>query len=385
MRALLFVVMLTACGSAGAALPDAFVATLTSITVTPGTVTAKRGLSAPTQLRATVALSDSRTIDVSDNATWTSTDATIATVSTTGLVTPIGAGTATITAEFEGATSTTIVTVSSPKMFLSDIGSNQVNVYDPYVDGPASVHIVGATTNLSAPWSLATYNDELYVTDISTNAIDVFPVTASGNVAPSRRITGATTTLSSPYGLAVYKDEIYVTSGARVLVFPTTATGNIAPTRIITGPTTGLTPNTYSLFVYKDQIYVTNYTGVLVFSSNGNGDIAPLRSIKGTHTQLTNCYGVYVANDEVYVTNLDGVRVYLTSSDGDATPIRNLTGSTTAISSATGVTLLGAELFVVNIGQTGTHVFSINATGNSAPIRTQTVVGTQNPRNVAFY
>jgi len=71
--------------------------------------------------------------------------------------------------------------------------------------------------------------------------------------------------------------------------------------------------------------------------------------------------------------------VFLGSSDGD--------GSTTAIASATGVTLLGAELFVVNAGQTGTHNFSSNATGDLAPTRTQTVTvtGTQNARTVAFY
>lgn len=370
----------TACGSAGAALPDAFVATISAVEVTPDTLTVKRGISAPTQLTAKLALSNSTTLDITNNATWASSDSTVATVAPSGIVTPLSVGTTMITATYEGVTSTaSAVTVAATTMILSDIGKSQINIYDAYTDGPTLRQIVGANTTLSTPWGLTVYHDELFVTE-TNGAIDVFPATAAGDVAPTRRITG----LGNAYGIAIYKDEIYVATGAKILVFPVAATGAVAATRTIAS-TAGALANAFSVAVYKDEIYATNYTSVMVFPTPADGDVAPTRKIMGSNTFLTSCYAVFVENDEIYVSNLSGVRVFLTSSDGDVSPIRNLAGANTALSSATGVTLLGNELYVTNAGSTGTHAFPASVTGDAAPTRALTSAGTLNARTIAFY
>jgi len=75
-------------------------ATATALTVTPAATTIAAGLTA--QLTATGTFSDGTTQDVTFDATWTSSDPAVATVSK-GLVQGLAVGTATITASFEGA------------------------------------------------------------------------------------------------------------------------------------------------------------------------------------------------------------------------------------------------------------------------------------------
>lgn len=67
---------------------------------------------ASTQFTATITRADATTADISAKATWTSATPTHATVSSTGLVTGVAAGTSVITATFAGVSNTRTVTVS---------------------------------------------------------------------------------------------------------------------------------------------------------------------------------------------------------------------------------------------------------------------------------
>src|SRR5664279_1838122 len=99
MRTAFTLLLFVGCGSAtGPSIPDAEHITVGSIAVTPGTVTTKRGLDAPTQLSAKATLSNEATVDVTVAATWKSSNAAVATVDDAGLVTPVSGGMATITA-----------------------------------------------------------------------------------------------------------------------------------------------------------------------------------------------------------------------------------------------------------------------------------------------
>jgi hypothetical protein len=79
-------------------------------------------------------------------------------------------------------------------------------------------------------------------------SIQVFPESASGDVAPLRSIEGPDTLMVNVAGLAYYaaRDELLVASGAynavpRLLGFPRLASGNLTPSRNISGPATGVT------------------------------------------------------------------------------------------------------------------------------------------------
>ena len=66
------------------------------------------------QLTATLVLADGSTRDVTDTATWTSSDESVATVDSSGLVTAVAEGTATITATTQGLSGTSEITVTNP-------------------------------------------------------------------------------------------------------------------------------------------------------------------------------------------------------------------------------------------------------------------------------
>jgi len=372
---LLVLLCSSACGSAGAALPDAFVVHVAAVTVSPATVSARRGLDAPTQLAVTAAFNNSKSVDVTSDATWTSSDETVAKVSSSGLVTAIGVGMATITASYEDVTASSIVTTTAPRIYMTETsGTPGITIFDAYATGdtPPLASITGAATTLAFPWADFVANDEIYVSDNSAAAIDVWPITATGNVAPSRRIIGALTKLQVNYGLAVYNREIYVAAMNEILVFPDTATGNVAPSREIIGATTGLSSSGYGLTIDHDEIYVTNSTtnSILVFPVSASGDVAPTRKLTGIPgLAFSNTYGLQVANGELYVADLSGVRTYLSSTTGLATPIRYLHGTDTGLGTVVGVNIVGSELYSVNYSTGGIHVHPLKATGDAAPTR----------------
>jgi len=84
-------------------------ATLTSITVTPSGPTITLGNTQ--QFTATGHFSDATTQNITNQATWTSSDIHVAVMSSSGLGTGAGSGSATITAGFAGGTGTAVLTV----------------------------------------------------------------------------------------------------------------------------------------------------------------------------------------------------------------------------------------------------------------------------------
>jgi hypothetical protein len=90
--------------------------TTTSSAVTPSvTVSGTTTFTAPTQtsqLTATEGLADGTQQDVTSQATWTSSNAGIATVSATGLVTAVALGQATITATFQTLSGTAVTNLA---------------------------------------------------------------------------------------------------------------------------------------------------------------------------------------------------------------------------------------------------------------------------------
>jgi uncharacterized protein YjdB len=71
-----------------------------AVTGTPPTV------GATSQFKATATMSDNTTLDVTSLASWASSDATIATVSSTGAVTAVAAGAVNVTATYQSVTGT---------------------------------------------------------------------------------------------------------------------------------------------------------------------------------------------------------------------------------------------------------------------------------------
>ncbi|MFN7980373.1 MAG: Ig-like domain-containing protein [Vicinamibacterales bacterium] len=101
--------MLSACGNDNTTTPTP---TLQGLTVTCAAATLSV-FGASTQCAASVRLSNGQTQDQTSTATWSSSNTAIATVSG-GLVRAVAQGSATITATYQGLTSTAAVTVDVP-------------------------------------------------------------------------------------------------------------------------------------------------------------------------------------------------------------------------------------------------------------------------------
>src|SRR5580658_4097079 len=105
--------------------------------------------------------------------------------------------------------------------------------------------VVGALIFASGCSSSSTHKitaaaQNVYVTQ--ADSVLIFPITASGNVAPTTTISGTNTTITDPHHSAFdTAGNLYLTSSASnsVLVYPPSASGNVAPTTTISGANTG--------------------------------------------------------------------------------------------------------------------------------------------------
>ena len=202
---------------------------------------------------------------------------------------------------------------ASDTLYVSDQTGNSVVVFANVSTLNGNVAptrtISGANTTLSTPvgiwYDLLT--NELYVANYGNATIDIFDNanTLNGNIAPSRVISGSNTTFLNPVALWLdnSSDQLYVTdySKGAVDVFDNASSvnGNIAPSRIISGTNTTLSiPWTMWLDSSNNQLYVSNGVGQSVVVFDGadtlNGNVAPSRSIAGVNTGLGQPIGLWL-------------------------------------------------------------------------------------------
>ena len=148
--------------------------TLTTITVDPQAPTIQIGQS-PLQMVATGTYDDGSTATPT-NLFWTSNPTSVATISTTGLVSPVSVGSATITASSANITGTTTVTVA-----LANVTSIQVT--------PSNTSI---SQNSSESYTAsATVSGQMNPVDITATATWTITVgaTPGGTAVPSGLFT----------------------------------------------------------------------------------------------------------------------------------------------------------------------------------------------------
>lgn len=150
--------------------------TLQSISITPGTASVATG--ATVQLTAMGALTDGTSQDLTTTVTWSSSSTATATVSSTGVVTGVAVGNATITATSgsTSATATVNVTGAAGNKTVTSIAITPI--------GPTVV--VGGTKQLTAT---ATFSDQS-VQDVTSSATWSSDTPASASVSPTGLVSG---------------------------------------------------------------------------------------------------------------------------------------------------------------------------------------------------
>ncbi len=221
---------------------------LTSVTVSPATGNLTAG--AKLQLKAAAGYSDGTVVALISGVTWKSSSPNIATVDSNGNVLGVAAGSATITATFQGVSGTASLQVTAQVKTLSSIAVS-----------PATATLqTGATIQLTATGS---YSDGS-TADITTQAVwtsansAVASVDARGNVTGVA--AGSATVIATLQGVS-NSATLQVTAPARTL-------GSIAVSPVTSTLQTGATGQFTATATYSDGTSAPLFSGVTWSSSN---------------------------------------------------------------------------------------------------------------------
>jgi sugar lactone lactonase YvrE len=234
----------------------------------------------------------------------------------------------------------------------------------------------------------------------NVSAINAFPVSANGNVAPSRTIVGANTSLNGTTFLSINATRLWATKSedandAAVLAFGINASGNVAPLVKITSANLW-SPNGVVQDPANGNIFVSDsYNNrIMVFAKTANGNATPIRVISGALTKLNNPEGIFLApSSQIGVVTANSshpvnysVAFFARTASGNVAPAARIVGASTGLNAPHSASYSGGNLYVSNSGANGISVFAAGATGNVAPIHTISgaSTGLQYPVQIAF-
>jgi DNA-binding beta-propeller fold protein YncE len=187
---------------------------------------------------------------------------------------------------------------------------------------------------------------EMYLTVQHDNSVVVYPKSAGGDDKPLRTLAGPATQLEDPHGVAVdYKNNLMFVSNhgnaiveatnsgkfepPSITVYPMKASGDVAPLRVISGPKTRLDwPAGMRIDSDRGELYVANDSddSIIVFKTSDTGNVAPSRVIRGPKTHILNPTDVYLdlKHNEVWAANMGNhsAVVFPRTANGDLAPLR---------------------------------------------------------------
>jgi sugar lactone lactonase YvrE len=212
-----------------------------------------------------------------------------------------------------------------------------------------------------------------------SGAITTFTLGAS---TPVRRITGSLTGLASPEQIAADRSgNLYVAnSSGSITVYPPTATGNVAPLRKIAGAATGLGGGVFGIAVdAAGHVYASNHyrNSITEYASGANGNVAPIATLTGPATGVQLPTGIALdPAGHLWVDNAAGISEYAAGANGNAAPIAAISGP--QVSSSSVIAFDAAGNLFVNETRPGpassfeytVEEFAAGATGNPSPIAT---------------
>ena len=173
-------------------------ATVSSVALTPQNGLLTTG--ATQQYTLTATNSDQSTTDVSASATWSVTPSTVASISTTGLLTAVGAGSFGVTATYSTFTAAAVGTVTASKLTsiavtpakvtISGGNNQQFIATGSYADGSTS-DLTKTVTWTSGNTAVLTINANGLATAVRTNnpATAVNVIAQIGNVSATAAVT----------------------------------------------------------------------------------------------------------------------------------------------------------------------------------------------------
>jgi hypothetical protein len=220
-------------------------------------------------------------------------------VTATGNVAP----TRQITGASTGFTNIRGLTVVNGEIYVAIVTSgaaNDIAVFPRNATG--NVAPTRVITGVGTPHtSVQVVGNEMFVNIAGggpTVGIYVLPATANGATVPIRSIKGAATGIINPIGFYASATEIFVSNlpgggsqPSELAVWPLSANGDVAPSRRITG----LAFASQSA-IRGNELFVTNHaeSSVEVFDLNASGAAVPIRTIAGAATTINGTMAAFV-------------------------------------------------------------------------------------------
>ncbi|MBI5546241.1 MAG: hypothetical protein HY901_20310 [Deltaproteobacteria bacterium] len=276
------------------------------------------------------------------------------------------------------------------EVLVANYDGSSVTVYHRNAlpdDSPVRT-LYGSATGIAAPLGLALDASDpaaprIVLSASAENRLSVFPLNASGNVAPARTISGEASGLSNPRGIAtdLQNKEVVIANqrqeGFSLAVYALTAAeAGAAPLRVLESSSVlyvravAVSPKDWALWAAG-----TDGAGgrVVAFAHDATGPAAPRNTIGGEDSRLQEPSAVAVRlvgdQEEVFVANRSAhsVTVYRVA-DAGSSPVREIAGAATSLDNPVALALDGTELFVANAAGKVT-VYAASAEGDVAPLR----------------
>jgi hypothetical protein len=251
--------------------------------------------------------------------------------------------------------------------------------------------ITGSLTGLASPEQIAAdRSGNLYVAN-SSGSVTVYPPTATGNVAPLRKIAGAATGLGGGvFGIAVdAAGHVYASNHYRnsITEYASGANGNVAPIATLTGPATGVQLPTGIALDPAGHLWVDNAAGITEYAAGANGNVAPIAAISGPQVSSSSVIAFDAAGNLFVNETRPGpassfeytVEEFAAGATGNPSPIATLHGPDTGLNGPSGLGFLpGAteQLLVSNIFGAGSVTqYGLPADGDVKPSATPVANG----------
>ncbi len=353
--------MLTACSRGAGSQSQISSVTMTSVQVSPSTISI--GVGSNQQFTATAHYSDSTSKDITSSAQWSSSDPSIASINATGMAVGSTSGTVTITAKSGSQQSTSILKVTAAASNLVSITlsplaasvpvntSQQFTAIGNYSDGSTS-DLTALVTWSSSSTATATIDASGLLTAVAAGSTNV-----SATFAGVSQSTSVTVTAPSIVSVTVTPDGL--TQGIGVnLQFTATATYSDGTSQDLSSGVTWISSST--------SVATINSSGMAATVAAGSTTItATVGSFSDTSTlTVVPAHLVSIAVTPSAPTIALGTTLQFTAvgnfDDGSTQLLTPLTWS----SSSTSVATIGSTGFASSTG-TGTATITASSGGVS--------------------
>jgi 6-phosphogluconolactonase (cycloisomerase 2 family) len=311
--------LLAACGGAGSSTSSPPSPTLQSISISPGQATVAAGLTA--QFSAKGNFSDGTSTPL-NGATWSTSDQTLATVDSQGLVTTHKPGSVTVTAAMGTIANTAPVTVGPPVPLSLAI-----------LPASSSVIMASAPTKLSAMLAYSDGSSQDVSATATWSVVNPFTasIDSSGNVTPLR--IGYTTIQSTSGSLSA--SAVFVVFGEPRYLYYMSDGGRVASKAVINSS--------------SGQLRMSGY--ILTGANTSSGFHCPTTDPAGKFLYVGSLVGSGALTGEIQIYTIDAVAGQLTA----------LAGSPFAQASPVGC---------LDFEPTGKYAYAANAVNNSTQLLT---------------